>query len=62
MGDIKTELKLAKEAIKKKEYKEALKHCRVSADFQVIYKRQCYNNFTYICLFIYQFLVRNRSY
>jgi hypothetical protein len=28
-SDIKTNLKLAKEAIKNKEYKEALKHCKV---------------------------------
>ena len=34
MADIKSELRLAKEAIKKKEHKEALKHCRVSYYFQ----------------------------
>lgn len=36
MADIKSELRLAKEAIKKKEHKEALKHCRVSYYFQFI--------------------------
>ena len=33
MADVKSELRLAKEAIKKKEHKEALKHCRVSYYF-----------------------------
>lgn len=34
--EVKTELKSAREAIKKKDFKEALKHCKVKYSTQII--------------------------